>query len=537
MERNRWAAPPSFARYVECFQFISCLKFITCSPFIAFSPFIDRFKLINAFDLLLVPTEEDPLRAPVPSLLRHCLSSLVRHCAKSLWLACERSAAWRLWFLCAMLLATFWALFFAAKTASAAGPAKSPNIVLIVSDDQAWTDYSFQGHPHIKTPHLDKLARESLTFTRGYVPSSLCCPSLVSIITGLFPHQHRITSNDPPFPAGLTGAAAHKAPEFLAERQRMIGLIDRVPTLPKRLSEKGYLSFQSGKWWQGEYKRGGFTHGMTSGDPSMGGRHGDQGLQIGRKTMQPLYDFMDMAQRQQRPFFVWYAPMLPHDPHTPPERLLMKYKDVAPTLFVAKYWAMVEWFDETCGELLAYLDRQGLADDTVVAYVTDNGWIQDPNRPRYAPKSKQSPYDGGVRTPIMIRWPGRIAPRMSPHLASSIDLAPTLLSAVELPVSADMPGLDLRNEKAVSDRNAVFGECFTHNAVDIERPASSLRWRWVVADHWKLIVPAKANEPQGELELFDLKTDPFETRNLAADRPETAAALRGQLDRWWQPTE
>lgn len=424
-----------------------------------------------------------------------------------------------------------------AMSGSASASDTPPNIVLIISDDQGWTDYSFQGHAHIRTPHLDKLARESLTFTRGYVPSSLCCPSLVSIITGQFPHQHRITSNDPPLPAGLTGAAANKSPEFLAARQRMIGLIDRVPTLPKRLAEKGYLSFQSGKWWQGEYSRGGFTHGMTSGAPDKGGRHGDEGLQIGRKTMQPLFDFMDMSQRERRPFFVWYAPLLPHDPHTPPEELLKKYQNVAPTLQVAKYWAMVEWFDETCGKLLGYLDQHRLADNTVVAYVTDNGWIQDPNRPRYAPKSKQSPYDGGLRTPIMVRWPGRIAPRMSPHLASSIDLAPTLLSAAGLPPSPGMPGLDLRNESAVAARKAVFGGCFTHNAVDIERPGSSLRWRWVVSDRWKLIAPAKANEPRGEVELYDLKTDPFETRNLAADRPETAAALRGQLDRWWQPTE
>jgi uncharacterized sulfatase len=78
-----------------------------------------------------------------------------------------------------------------------------PNIVLIISDDQAWTDFSFMQHPHIRTPNLDRLARESLTFTRGYVPSSLCCPSLASIITGLYPHEHKITGNDPIAPEGM----------------------------------------------------------------------------------------------------------------------------------------------------------------------------------------------------------------------------------------------------------------------------------------------------------------------------------------------
>ncbi|MFZ4593315.1 MAG: sulfatase-like hydrolase/transferase, partial [Verrucomicrobiaceae bacterium] len=76
--------------------------------------------------------------------------------------------------------------------------AQKPNIVMIISDDQAWTDYGFMGHPHIATPNLDELSKESLTFTRGYVPSSLCCPSLATMITGLYPHQSKITSNDPP---------------------------------------------------------------------------------------------------------------------------------------------------------------------------------------------------------------------------------------------------------------------------------------------------------------------------------------------------
>src|SRR5262249_62092611 len=76
----------------------------------------------------------------------------------------------------------------------------APNFLLIISDDQGWTDYSFMGHPQVRTPHLDRLAAQSRLFPRGYVPSSLCCPSLVSVITGQYPHQHRITSNDPPLP-------------------------------------------------------------------------------------------------------------------------------------------------------------------------------------------------------------------------------------------------------------------------------------------------------------------------------------------------
>ena len=79
---------------------------------------------------------------------------------------------------------------------------KQPNIVLIISDDQAWTDYSFMGHKTIETPNIDRLSKESLLFKRGYVPTSLCCPSLASIITGLYPHQTKITGNEPPVPVG-----------------------------------------------------------------------------------------------------------------------------------------------------------------------------------------------------------------------------------------------------------------------------------------------------------------------------------------------
>ena len=130
-----------------------------------------------------------------------------------------------------------------------------PNIVMIVSDDHLWSDYGFMGHPHIKTPNLDKLAGESLTFRRGYVPSSLCCPSLASIITGLYPHQHRITSNDPPIPAGMKPGAFQASPLFEEGREVMSKHLESAGTLPQRLAAKGYLSLQTGKWWQKSYER------------------------------------------------------------------------------------------------------------------------------------------------------------------------------------------------------------------------------------------------------------------------------------------
>src|SRR6476620_4375251 len=124
--------------------------------------------------------------------------------------------------------------------------ATPPTIVLIVGDDQGWTDYGFMGHEHVKTPHLDKLAREGLVFKRGYVPTSLCRASLATMITGLYPHQHLITSNDPPIPKGLTNAQANKDERFLILRQKMIQEFEKSPTLPRLLEKPGFISFQAG---------------------------------------------------------------------------------------------------------------------------------------------------------------------------------------------------------------------------------------------------------------------------------------------------
>jgi hypothetical protein len=194
-----------------------------------------------------------------------------------------------------------------------------PNVVMIISDDHAWTDYGFMGHKVVQTPNIDRLARKSLTFRRGYVTSSLCCPSLASIITGKYPHQHKITSNDPPVPPGMTNAEFNRSPEFQKERERMNKHMEAVVTLPKLLKENGYQSLQTGKWWQGDFTRGGFTDGMTK-----GGRHGDEGLTIGRKSMEPITTFMDKCVAAKSPFMVWYAPLLPHDPHTPATRKISR---------------------------------------------------------------------------------------------------------------------------------------------------------------------------------------------------------------------
>ena len=414
--------------------------------------------------------------------------------------------------------------------------AAPPNVVLIVGDDQGVGDYGFMGHEHIKTPHLDKLARESLVFKRGYVPTSLCRASLATMVTGLYPHQHLMTSNDPPIPKGLTNAQAQKDVGFLKQRQEMVALFEKAPTLPKLLEKEGYVSFQAGKWWEGNACRcGGFTEGMTHGDPAKGARHGDEGLKIGREGLQPVFDFLDKAQKDKKPFFVWYAPMMPHLPHNPPERLLNKYKDKTKSEFVAKYWAMCEWFDETIGDLLAKIEKSGQSENTIVIYLHDNGWIQDETSANFAPKSKRSPYDGGLRTPILVKWPGHVKPGESDRLASSIDLAPTVLRAIGAKPGKGMPGIDLLDAHWVASRGELFGEIFDHNAVDITKPAANLQYRWVLDGNWKLILPHEPNVKGAKPELYDVAKDPTEKDNLAAKHPDKVKELTKRLDAWWKP--
>jgi uncharacterized sulfatase len=313
----------------------------------------------------------------------------------------------------------------------------------------------------------------------------------------------------------------------------MNAILEGQQTLPKLLGRAGFISFQSGKWWQGHYRTGGFTHGMSHGDESHGGRHGDEGLRIGRDTLQPVYDFIDLAKREQKPFLLWYAPMLPHSPHTPPERFFAHYRDATPSIHVARYWAMIEWFDETCGQLLDHLAAQGLTDNTLVVFLADNGWIQSPDKPEFAPRSKQSPYDGGLRTPILVRWPGRVQPRVNDTPVSSIDIAPTILNACGVAPSEKLPGVSLLDEAAVAARTAIFGACFAHDAVDLERPETSLRWRWCVDEGWKLIVPSTATSDNGQLELYNLGLDPQEIKNLADIESQRVARMREQLNEWW----
>jgi uncharacterized sulfatase len=374
----------------------------------------------------------------------------------------------------------------------------------------------------------------------------------------MYTHQHRVTGNDPsPLPTNEANPKAKgkgkgpESPAYAALREKLIRNFYQQPAIPKLLADQGYLSHQSGKWWEGEPKRAGFTHAMTRGFPNPGGRHGDEGLKIGREGMEPVFEFIDHATAEKKPFFLWYAPFMPHTPHTPPDRLFQKYKAKGiESDHVARYYAMVEWFDETCGQLMDRIEQKGLTQNTLFVYVADNGWIQDPHSQGYAPRSKQSANEAGTRQPIMFSWPGVIQPgNRGEQLCSSIDIVPTALAAAGAQSPEKLPGLNLLPVLKSGDptaRKACFGETFAHDVANIDKPEDTLLYRWVVDGKWKLLLtydgkldryasshPRTEKRPQ----LFDLLADPHEDNNLAAKNPEILQRLADQLQSWWPVTE
>jgi arylsulfatase A-like enzyme len=433
-----------------------------------------------------------------------------------------------------------------------------PNVVLLIGDDQGWGDYGFMGHPEVRTPSLDALAKRSAVFRRGYVPTALCRPSLMTMITGRYPHQHGVTGNDPWRSSDCTEDA------FAELRAQLIAHASESRMLPESLQEKGYLSFQSGKWWEGNFRPGGFTEGMTRGFPQPGGRHGDDGLRIGREGVRPVLDFIDASAEAKKPFFVWYAPMLPHTPHNPPDRILKHYQDRGCSPASSRYYAMCEWFDETCGRILQHLEKAGLTDDTIVISVCDNGWIQpDPEKAPlpdgwkqpFAPRSKQSPYEGGIRTPILVSWPRYVKATVREDPISSLDLVPTILAAAGVSVddrSSDadsFPGINLLPDLSsgtVPSERFLCGESFTHDVFDLSNPERSLMYRWGIMNQWKLILTYPCEPDRyanahrvydSEPQLYDLAADPMEQQNLASMNPDVVRQIEKQMQGVWHVTK
>ena len=376
------------------------------------------------------------------------------------------------------------------------------------------------GSPIAQTPSLDRLAQEGVSFTHAFNTGNTCRPSLMTLLTGLYPEQwrQRISKLQQ---AGTSRAAFREIQDF--------------ETLPGLLRERGYVSFQGGKYWEGTYEQGGFTHGMKTQSPGKAGpefrrrNSGGISLELGRKTMQPLWNFLDEFGGR-KPFFIWFAPKLPHTPFDAPAGYLERYEGLGLSQQSMAYYANISRFDDLVGELVEALEGRGLREDTLLVYLSDNGWQQDPEsrHGRYGgPRGKWSMYELGFRTPVILSWPDRI-PRgvKNPALISTVDLFPTLLEFAGIAAPSDRRGRSLQpllDGAAPEHATPVImqADSFRRNGQIVHSNASALR-----NDSWHYI-------RQGEEEnLFAIERDPDERRDVAREHPELLRRFRAEIVRW-----
>ena len=339
-----------------------------------------------------------------------------------------------------------------------------PNIVLLVGDDHGYNYFGFMGDEHVVTPTMDAIAEGGYVFTQGHAPTPYCRPSLRAIITGLHPVQYAHQKNayveqrrvrDDVASMGDTEQAQWKA---VAAADAM----SEIHTLPRRLQELGYASWEGGKWWERTYRNGGFTEGMTDGwDFDYWGKDGwfyqlwgAQGEGLVRETMDPLFDFID--RHQEEPFLVWFGPALPHVPLDAPYTYTKFYEHKDLSNSAKAYYANITWWDDGVSRLMDHIKSRDLMENTLFIYVSDNGWDQEPGDEYQAqaggtyndspygsggPKGKGAIFDTSLRTPIIFYWKDRIRGSFnSTSLVTAMDIVPTVLDIVGLSIPDELPG-------------------------------------------------------------------------------------------------
>jgi arylsulfatase A-like enzyme len=363
-------------------------------------------------------------------------------------------------------------------------------------------------------------------------------PSLLTLLTGLQPYQAELWLDQ------------HHRREPARTNGNWIRELD---TLPALLAQRGYRSMQAGKHWEASAEWAGFTTGTKgehpAGRPIQRLSGGAEGLEVGRSTMQPVWDFLEAAPRE--PFFLWFAPLLPHAPQNAPKEIRDRYAGLNLARSAHGYYANISWLDDSVGMLIAKLDELGVLDRTLVVYLADNGWDNatdvDYTKGRGlvlgGVRGKTSMRELGLRTPVIFRWPGRIpAGRRRDDLLSTIDLFPTLLGYAGLLAPSGREGIDLRDALmygGVLPERTVYGH--VENALSQTIAADAWSWKklrrqafFARNEDWHYIdFPNVKDGPFGpEQELFDVRADPEEAENVAAVHPNIVRELGREIEAW-----
>jgi len=412
------------------------------------------------------------------------------------------------------------------RDAAAAPDPAPPNIVFILIDDMGWADLACYGSTYHESPHIDRLATQGMRFTDAYAACPVCSPTRASIVTGKYPATVNLTD----FIAGHWRPYAKLVvPKF------NLNLPAEEVTLPEALKKAGYTSACFGKWHLGGRGSGPADHGFdTSGSaPNQGDKRvaGLTDKAIGFITA-----------NKDKPFFLYLSHHTVHIPLEAPRELVEKYRKKLkpgqefPQQANPTYAAMVEHLDSHVGRLLAKLDELKLAERTLVVFFSDNGGLHKIYTGRGSWTTSNAPlrdekgtlYEGGIRVPLIVRWPGVVKPRTVCTVpVSSVDFYPTLLELAgaqgdpkHVPDGESL--MPLLKQAGSLKRNAIFWHYphYHHTA-----PCGAVR-----QGKHKLIEFFE----DGTLELYDLESDLGEKANLAAKLPEKAAELRKVLAAWRQ---
>lgn len=468
-------------------------------------------------------------------------------------------------------LASFFTAWFALSCMGGAVAAEQQplnaqplNVLVIVVDDLGWADWAGGGSEFYETPNLDRLAAQGMTFTNAYAASPVCSPSRAALLTGRYPPRTGVTE--------ITQTHDRRQPENWTANTKLLPApyTNYLPleeqTLAELLKEQGYATFFAGKWHLGQegywaedqgfdINKGGYVWGHPHGgnhyfspydNPRL--ENGPAGEHLPDRLASETIAFMQ--QHRAEPFLAYLSFYSVHTPLMAPEDLVEKYRQKRQAIerdtkrfgeIDGQRWrqvqdhavfaAMVEAMDQAVGRVLDELERTGLADHTLVVFTSDNGGLatggKSPTSNLPLRAGKGWLYEGGVRVPMIVRWPGVTpAGSRSDTVVSGIDVLPSVLAAagLEQAIPDNVDGVDLTpvfRGEAMS-RGPIFWH-YPHYSADT--PSAAVR-----DGPWKLIEWYE----DGEIKLFNLGDDLGETRNVSDQHPETTARLLGQLTAWRQ---
>ncbi|WP_149495603.1 sulfatase-like hydrolase/transferase [Roseiconus lacunae] len=416
---------------------------------------------------------------------------------------------------------------------------QKPNVILILADDMTRGDLASLNGGASRTPTLDRLAGESINFTNAYSASCVCAPARAAMLTGRYPHRTGVvTLNQYDYP-------------------KLTRLRHDERTIAEHLRDAGYKTGLIGKWHCGIGDGFGPTnHGFDEFEGFVGAKgngYFKYRLILGERHLEVDDGYLtdDLSNRaiefvrrhHEQPFFLHLAHYAPHRPLQAPEEVVQRYVAKGLNENTATIYAMIEIMDRGIGELLQTLDDLSIADNTVVIFASDNG--PDPvTGARFNPNvrgMKYEVYEGGIRVPMMVRWPGKFQPRTAEDVVQFIDLFPTISEICG--IAQQTPGAP-----------KLDGQSFLDVLQGKSRKTSRYHWQWnrgepnythnaaVREGPWKLVRPfvtRSVNPPDSKqpARLFHLESDGNESVDVAEQYPERARRMDQEISRWAEQVE